>query len=137
MCGSDRKNKKETRVLRSVYECTRELVKKRSHNLTKLRYGIQAGRSLDRARADKLAGIYCFHDKNACVARALTFYFRMKHTIRGRERETNVETGEGKKNPLGRGGGGGRHRERERERALSLLSRNEERETLFVLRRAI
>lgn len=73
----------------------------------------------------------CFRGKNACVARALTFYFRMKHTIRGHERETNVETM--------------RKGEREREekkptrgkRRLSTRGTRRERETLFVLRRAI
>lgn len=95
--------------------------------------GYEPGRSLDQAsacgRTRPLAGICCFHDKNACVARALTFYFRMKHTIRGHERETNVETQRGEEKPA----------ERERESSPSLLSRGtrRERETLFVLRRAI
>lgn len=58
---------------------------------------------IERVRASARAGIRCFRGKNACVARAPTFYFRMKHTIRGHERETNVETcrtGGAEKKPL-------------------------------------
>lgn len=58
---------------------------------------------------------------------ALTFYFRMKHTIRGHERETNVETA----------GGEEKAARRETEREPSSRNEGRERETLFVLRRAI
>lgn len=52
--------------------------------------------------------------------RALTFYFRMKHTIRGHERETNVETAGGEEKAAGR----------ETERELS--SRNKGRKRDFI-----
>jgi len=47
----------------------------------------------------------------------------MKHTIRGHERETNVETREGKKNPL---------REEDRARTLPSLAKKRKRDFICV-----